>query len=377
MTRSRVAATAPWRRAPFLLARQPRLLGAVLLVAVVVGIVTASPRLFLSSVSSGALGRQLAPLCRGTSIDPNAARGSAGPLEVATEHLGGFDPLVRTFVFTGSRFHRLQVGANGKSIVVVVGSRTGAAQHLHAIGTTSGTDGVWLPDDVAAAIGVQAGETVTFGVDETTASEHVVGIYPSFVNHGFDSFWCPLRGTLGTSTVFNDGIPPPLVVTDEVRAQGMVATFGLQQLAYRVETPLTEIPQTLTEGRDASARFDRLDAAIPSLSATGGVASYTVPSRLRYATARAAAIRISVGGAVTPMAVVSGLVALGLVCGVTGSWLDRRRTGVRLLWIRGVSLWLIGFKAVPELLLPLAVGAAAGYGAALGLIHLLGPTSSP
>ncbi|HEY1282207.1 MAG TPA: FtsX-like permease family protein, partial [Acidimicrobiales bacterium] len=232
----------------------------------------------------------------------------------------------------------------------------------------------WLPDDVAAAIGAQAGDTVTVGVEGQTTSEHVVGVYPSLVNHGFDSYWCTLRGTLGTSTVFNDGIPPPLVITDEARAQGLAARFGLRQLAYRVEAPLAAIPRTLTEARAATARFDRVDAAIPSFSSTGGPASYTVPSRLRYVTNRAAAIRTSVAGAVMPMAIVSGLVALGLVCGVTGAWLDRRRTEVRLLWIRGVSPWLIGLKAVLEMFVPLVVGVAAGAGLALGLIRVLGPS---
>jgi putative ABC transport system permease protein len=373
MTRKTAAATAPWRRAPFLLARQPRLLGAAALVAVVAGIVAAAPGLFLSSVSSGALDRQLAPLCRGTSIDPNATRGAAEPLEIATEHVGGFDPLVRTFVFAGTQFRPLRVTLNGASIVVVVGSRTGAAEHLRPIGATADTEGLWLPDDVAGVLDAKAGDAVTVGVDQQTTSEHVVGVYPSLVNHGFDSYWCPLRGTLGTSTVFNDGIPPPLVITDEARAQSMAARFGLRQLASRVEAPLTAIPRTLAEARAATARFDRVDAAIPSFSSTGGPASYTVPSRLRYVTNRAAAIRTSVAGALTPMAVVSGLVALGLMCGVTGTWLDRRRTEVRLLWIRGVSPWLIGLKAVLELFVPLVLGMAAGCGLALGLIRVLGP----
>ena len=374
MTRRTVAATAPWRRAPFLLARQPRLLGAVLLVATVAGIVAAAPGLFLSSVSSGALDRQLAPLCRGTSIDPTATRGDASPLQIATEHVGGFDPLLRTFVFAGSRVQPLDATSNGRSYGVVIGSRTGAADHLRPVAGTSGTDGVWLPDDAAAALDAKAGDTLTFRVGDKTATEHVVGVYPSLVNHGYDSYWCPLRGVLGTSTVFNDGIPPPLVLTDEARAQGLAAQLGLNQLAYRVEAPLAAMPRTLSDARAATARFDQLDAAVPSFSSSGGPASYTAASRLRYATNRAAAIRTSVAGAVTPMAVVSALVAVGLVCGVTGSWLDRRRTEVRLLWIRGVSPWLIGWKAVLELLLPVVAGVAAGYGIAVGLIHGLGPS---
>jgi hypothetical protein len=143
--------------------------------------VAAAPGLFLSSVSSGALDRQLAPLCRGTSIDPNASRAPAQPLEIATQRVGGFEPVVHTLVSSGSQFHRLQAGANGASIAIVVGSRTGLAQHLRAIGA-------------------MAGDIVTFGVDDKAAPQHVVGVYPRFVNHGFDSFWCPLRGTLGTNT---------------------------------------------------------------------------------------------------------------------------------------------------------------------------------
>jgi len=139
MTRAHVTAAAPWRRAPLRLLRQPRLLGAALLVAVVVGLVAATPLLFLSSVSSGAIAHQLAPLCRGTSIDPSVrAGGDMTPIVLAAAQVDGFEPPSSTLLLTGSIGRPLEGRAAGGAKPVIVGTRTGYADHLQPIGPTAG-----------------------------------------------------------------------------------------------------------------------------------------------------------------------------------------------------------------------------------------------
>jgi putative ABC transport system permease protein len=369
-------ATAPWRRAPLRLLHQPRLLGAALLVAVVVGVVAATPLLFLSSAASGAVTHQLAPLCRGTSIDPNVRSvNDTTPIELAADHVPGFEPVVHTLLLAGSFGRPLEVRTANGSKPVIIGTRTGYAEHLRPIGPTVAGDGIWLPDDVATALGVHAGDEVSLGAQDQSTPSLVVGVYPSLVQHGFDGYWCSLRPYLGTSTTFVDNSPPPLVLTDARTLAGIRARFPLNQRANTLEVPLASIPTTLTAARHVVERLDELQAAVPEYVSSSGPVNPTANTRLRYATARAGAIRTSVSGAVAPMAVVSALVALGLVCGVTGSWLDRRRTEVRLLWVRGVPAGLIGLKAVLELLVPMVVGTAVGFGLAAVLIPWIGPSA--
>ena len=375
MTRAHVTTTAPWRRAPARLLHQPRLLAAAVLVAAVVGMVAATPLLFLSSVSSGAVTHQLAPLCRGTSIDPSVrAVGDVTPIERAAGQVPGFGPVIRTLLLTGSFGRPLEVRTATGAKPVIIGTRTGYVDHLPPIGPTASGDGIWLPDDVAGALGLHAGDDVTLGVQDQSTPTRVVGVYPSLVQHGFDGYWCSLRPYLGTSTTFVDNTPPPLVLTDATTLAGLQARFQLGPRASTLEVPLAAIPTTLTAARRAVALLDQLEAAVPDYVSSSGVVHPTANTRLPYSTARAAAIRTSVSGAVAPMAVVSGLVALGLVCGVTGSWLDRRRTEVRLLWVRGVPVALIGVKAALELVLPIAIGTAAGFGLAAVLVPWIGPS---
>ncbi len=370
-----MTASAPWRRAPRRLVRQPRLAAAALLVAAVVGLVAATPLLFLSSVASGAIAHQLDPLCRGTSIDPSMRTGGdVTPVELAAGQVGGFDPIIRTIVLAGGFTHPLEVSTATGSRPVVIGTRTGYVDHLRPIGPTVPGDGIWVPDDVATALDLHAGDEVAIGVQDNRSSVRVVGVYPSLVQHGYDGYWCSLRPYLGTGTTFSDSAPPPLVLTDASTLAGLRARYALNQRAATVELPLSSRPRTLSAAQLAVKRLDRLEAAVPDFNNGTGVVNPTANTRLRYATKRAAAIRASVAGAVAPMAVVSALVALGLVCGVTGSWLDRRRTEVRLLWVRGVPAPLIGLKAVLELLVPVALGLLAGYGFAVLAIPWLGPS---
>ncbi len=88
-----------------------------------------------------------------------------------------------------------------------------------------------------------------------------------------------------------------------------------------------------------------------------------------------ATIRTGLRGPVIPIAIAGSILALLLV-GASGSyWADRRFREVRLLSSRGVGPVALAVKAAAELTLPAVIGTALGWGMAIGLVRLMGPSS--
>lgn len=94
----------------------------------------------------------------------------------------------------------------------------------------------------------------------------------------------------------------------------------------------------------------------------------SLDTSLPFVGRRGRATQSSVGGGVWPVAGLAALAGVGFVAAAGSLWADRRRRELRLLSVRGVSPAGLGFKAVLELVLPLAVGAAGGGALAYGLV---------
>jgi putative ABC transport system permease protein len=379
---------------------QPRLLAAVTLAAVVVGFVAAAPVVFLGSVSSAAVSRQLDPLCKGRLIDPGIeAGGTSGPdtyrvdtevLARAAADVGGFGPPIASSI--GGRLADLTpvtAVAGTASVPVQLGTRTGWEAHVPG-GATADDDRIWLPDTAADALGVSAGDDVTLMGTAGDVTLEVGGIFPDVAGTPDDEFWCSLAPQLGSNVFFFVSVEPAaMAVVAEAAYQPLLERLGGRVEWRRWEVPLLERPRTLTEARAAVARMDTLEQVVqaddgvvrrqqpprqPGVPPATTENLLTAGSRLRYVTARAGAVEEAVRATITPMAAVSALVALGLVAGVGVVWVDRRRGQVRLLWARGVAPGWIGAKAVLECLVPTGVGVAAGGVLALVAATRLGPS---
>lgn len=381
---------------------QPRLLAAVTVVAVVVGFVAAAPVVFLASVSTAAVTRQLDPVCTGRLVDPGIeAGGNSGPdtyvvdtdvLAREAAAVGGFGAPIASAV--GSRLPDLTpvtARAGTGSAPVQLGTRTGWQDHVPG-GAQPDDERLWLPDTAAGPLGVTAGDQVTLVGSAGEVTLEVGGVFPDIAGRAEQGFWCPLGPQLGSNTFFFVSVAPaPMAVVAEATYGRLLSALGGRVDWRRWEIPFAQTPRTLAEARGAVARMEDLEAAV--MAANGirrrpqaGQPSGPPPampddpltsrSRLPYVTARAGAVTEAVQATITPMAAVSALVALGLVAGVGVVWVDRRRSQVRLLWARGVSPVWIGAKAVLEGALPTTVGVAAGWLVALVVGTRLGPSTT-
>ncbi|MGV3760706.1 MAG: hypothetical protein ACO1PW_14355, partial [Actinomycetota bacterium] len=97
-------------------------------------------------------------------------------------------------------------------------------------------------------------------------------------------------------------------------------------------------------------------------------------SSLPFVADRTRAMQTSIASGIWPVAGVAALAGLGLVVAAASLWVDRRQRDLELLTVRGVSPAGLGLKAVLELLLPSAVGAAAGVALARLAVTVLGPS---
>lgn len=365
-----------------LLLRQPRLLLAVALVAVVVGFVAAAPVVFLGSVSSASVTRQLEPLCRGLSIDPGIddVPVDLNRMAAAAAATGGFGQPIGTIL--GGRqpdLTPMTASSGDRSAPVQVGTRTGWETRVPG-GATADDRRVWLPDTVAGPLGLGAGDRLTLSGAAGEMDVEIGGVIPDLVGAGDDPFWCPLGPELGSNLYLAVSVAPaPMLVTSEAMVEEVLSRVGGAVTWRRVEVPFETLPTTIGTSQDAIGDMDRLEAAVVAEGLLDASARplpdrpITGRSRLRYVEARSTAVREAVRGAVTPMAAVSGLAALGLTAGVGVTWVDRRRTQARLLWARGVAPGWIGVKATLEALLPMVAGVALGWGLAVGVVTRVGP----
>ncbi|HST67542.1 MAG TPA: FtsX-like permease family protein, partial [Mycobacteriales bacterium] len=174
-----------------------------------------------------------------------------------------------------------------------------------------------------------------------------------------------------------DNRPPPFLLADGPTMDRIVAAYeagdsalfalGVVSTWY---SPVQTSRLTLTGADAVLAAQDRLDSTVE-----GAVGGDVAPNGLATDLAAARAARDGIGGAITPVALAGVLVAVLLVGAAASFWVDQRRAELRLLGARGIGPPALAGKAVLELGLPALAGAAAGWGAAVGLVRLAGPAN--
>lgn len=381
--------TAPWRRAPLLLAGSLGVAVAVAAGAAVLAVAAASGPLFLSSTGSAALAREAAAQCPEAPLPAVTypSRGVLfGSLNVVQDDVGlhRTDTAVRSaFVDVGlpTPFRVLTAQPpidlpGGSTTPVTLFSRAGALDHLTVLRRTPGR-GLWFSDLAAARLGLTLGDRVTVGGQ----TARVVGLYrdlngPGF-GHGVPRYWCSWSALI---LVTLESRPPPLVFTDDATlvrlGQASVQRGGGPRhdaVSATWYAPIHPQHLTLAQARDRIDRGHRLpDALAGRAPALAAAVSY--PGDLDQDAARAERERTGVRGSVTPIALAGTLVAALLVAAAGGFWAERRRREAALLVARGVSPAAIGLKAVLEALPAAALGTALGWVGARLLVTGLGPS---
>lgn len=97
------------------------------------------------------------------------------------------------------------------------------------------------------------------------------------------------------------------------------------------------------------------------------------PGEIGFEVRRAVDVESSVSAPVSAIAAAGSCAGLLLLGAAGALWVERRRQEVALLTARGVSPLSVAGRAATEMLLPVLVGGAAGWGLGLYLVPALGP----
>lgn len=386
--RSRTLSTAPWRRAVRQGMRQRGVVLAVAVASLVLALAASSAPLFLGSVRSAALTREVHEACPETSLpraqnvvadgDPRKILDSIENLDDTaaakalsrqrTEVPKAFAAagLPTPFeVMTGAGFPIEAPGHTPFEVTML--HREGALDHVQIVEQVADR-GIWIPDTMARDFGLRVGQTI----DYETGSVRIAGTFRALAPN-LDSvvpvYWCSWARFIQSS--IGNRSTSPMVLVDE---QTLLDIYSPAMVGLTWYAPLDLDRLTVPEARAAvlaSSELDRdLDRIDPAFS------TINVRGTLAADLGRAESTEDSVAGPIGPVALAGTLVALALVAGAGGYWVERRSPEVRLLASRGVGPAAIGTKAVLETMIPLLAGAVLGLAATLGLVMLVGPSTS-
>lgn len=380
----------PWVRAPLAALGQPGASAAVLVATAVLGIAAATAPLFLSAVATGALHRAVAtcpesyrPVVTNQAdkddeailLPPVAAPAAR---YAAVEDTQVRQALDRRGVPVAGRVLVLSTLPDGASLTVEGRGRAEAVTLFagpHALADVTvlsgrpGSAGLWLPDKLAARLGLTAGDrTSVRGV-----SAPVAGVHRGLDNPGFEGnlplAWCRWAA-LALPPAADGPVVRPLVLADG----RTLLTLARNDRPWATWFAAVD-PATARAG-DAAAAARAIRGAGPELFSSGDlIGPYQEQDGLGAVSARAAQVRAALGDATGPAALAAVLVALLLVAAAGGYWAERRAGEVRLLAARGIGPLGLGGKAVLEMLGPALAGAILGWAATLAVAPRLGPSS--
>ncbi|MGH2735132.1 MAG: hypothetical protein ACRDKZ_06110 [Actinomycetota bacterium] len=376
-----------WIKAPLVLLRFPGILLAIVLSALVMGLAAASAPVFLSSASNEAMRREVSGL---TPRDAGQTVETYGPVMPQT-----FDSADDAL---GERFAELE--EMGRPLRTIIGSsstiggprrgeqetrvrllyRDGAINHLRAL-RGSGSDGFWISESVAGAIGARPGRTVDLRLGDNTAQLPVAGIYEDFGARPLSDFWAPLTFELIPVTQ-NDPPPPPPVIGPRSLLLQAGRAIG-DNASYTWEYPLVDRDLQLDQAQRLLLEQQQLERDLrnPQTELGGkfeGLNTFFggpgVHSFFPEAVHNVEDTVASIEGPVNLLALTGRIVALAVFAAAGVFLVQRRRVEVRLLASQGVRPTTQGVKAGFESVLPAALGAVAGWGAAVVLVRSVGPT---
>jgi putative ABC transport system permease protein len=395
-------ASAPWRRAPWLLRRRPGVLATVAGACAVLAAALAAVPLFLSSAGSEAVAVQADERCpRDTGVTlhfaATADEVTSPPPDPMTPLADRVGPTVRWMR------HESELAGPDDETPAVLLARDGLLDHVEVVAGTPGP-GLWITDRAARATGLDVGDRATVG----TGRAEVAGVYRDLAGTRPDDTWCA-HGELLQQEGPEAPLPDPVLIVDGhtlaelMRSDDVGLVSGAWEAPLRSDLTVTEIDELVDElacgspsasvmawcedvdntGATVTGRIAVEQLTIAGRIAVDQVVEYEDPadfvtsffeSHLPFVVERTGAIQTSVAGGVWPVAGFAGLAGVGLVAAAASLWFDRRRREVTLLTVRGVSPAALGLKAVLELVPALVLGTASGVGVAYGLVAWLGPS---
>lgn len=383
MWSARLLATAPWSRAVTLLRHRPAVALAVAGASVVLGTAASSAPLFLSSSGNAALHRQLDTGCAASAAPTVAA---SAPFSTGFFHgAQSKDAQVRstfagvprlgapvTTVFDtaslGDYIHLVPAGGastGGQPTSVRLLNRDDYAGHISVVRDAGGS-GVWLPEDVAKAIGSTPGQPLGLQLDQYAASTRVRGTYVDLRTQPADAYWCSIGTLFHPVDPWSNAPVLPVVLMDRPAFESAATALHVRAVATW-EFPL---PTGRLTTSAAGPVVDGIERALPSLVADG----FRFDQRLGHDLRRAELVQGSLRSTLDPVAIAGIFVALVVVAAAGAYWVDRRRTEVTLLVARGVGPAMLAVKASLEMLPATVLGTIGGSFLARWIVRAVGPS---
>jgi putative ABC transport system permease protein len=399
-----------WRKAPLALFRYPGLLAAVAAGCLLLVVAAAAYPLFISATASDLVNSQLQ---RAT-----VTRFSGG-ITYEREELpfgklapsGSDEGLLYKQLDTMFRQKAARNDLLGPTLANIVGGtvsvsppghparqRTGrlfagdqALQRVRILEGTDG-DGVWLPDLIARALHLGAGDRVRFSDQRGHSVGLVVdGVYRALYTYTAEplpGYWLSWREQICGGFAVCSPPPPQFMILDRDQLIRVSKALGIHSGTFLWQAPLREGADiTLEQATDLQRFAERFKAEISDDSTYVGRAfaccDVLGPRFFPRLTAFRTAIdevileaerRVAALEGPAVLLRVAGIFVALLVVGAAGTFaLAAREVDAGLLFARGEGPFAVGTKGSLESLLPGCVGGAVGLGLAFGLVIILGP----
>jgi putative ABC transport system permease protein len=393
-----------WQKAPFVLARHPGALVAVVCSAFLVALAASSAPLLQAGAESQALKSkvgELTPLAAGLVIrTPPATAPNVGGADQARRRaaagLAASLPNVRAPVVTSFMLGAGVVGPaveefapNGLDVVPM--SRTGARAHVKLV-AGSGRDGVWIAQSVANTARLRPGDRIRLtqlanpgGPAVPTVSLPVAAVYRTLDGDLGNPYWVNFIHEIRPVNPDSPPLPTFLLMSPQ-QLYRLAHAIGHNVVANVYELPIEPGALTLGRTKRLSARFADVRRELAAgetplahglgCKPTGRSRGCDVTSALTSALALA---RQSVRSLTPALALLAGFgsllaLAAAVAAGVFGV---RRRIGeAQLLHVRGERSAVFAARSALEALLPALAGGAAGFGAATALTASFTPSGT-
>ncbi|WP_380722807.1 ABC transporter permease [Saccharothrix hoggarensis] len=241
------------------------------------------------------------------------------------------------------------------------GYRPGATDHLEVL-EGGGKDGLWVPKSIADTIDLRLGERGMGG-----RLPPVTAVYADVLDP-LPAWWCSERHYIVPNILDRDELATAVVWMPSAESFAALPREVAGPTDVTVRFP-SDVPRTVDEAAALLAEgSDRVEPL-------GHLFNRTV-SPLVLAVENGAQTAVNVRSAVLPLTLISLLIGLAGIATVTVQWAQRRRSELRLLWVRGSGPFALGGRGVLELGLPLVVGGAAGLGTARLLLPVYAPSDA-
>ena len=390
-----------WAHAPLAAFRRPGFLAAVALGAALLAVAAASAPLYVSAASSEALERELervttfgagaSLLQSGISNQPPGPEGLEERIRRTDRELGaalaGVPHLGSPFVtVVGPVVKPSPTAAPADERPLRLLARDDALANVERVSGTDG-DGLWLADEAARFIGVEPGDTLYLHYDpgRPPVAVTIDGLYRELWREPPRPYWRSLRGLIYERNP-DAGPPPTFLIGDSDQVIELSRRLGVEFLDVRRDWPLETTSLTLGEAEETAAGLAAFQRGTQEADSRVGRAlrCATCPSgfgreRIEYASqlgsgiAAASETIATLRSPIDLLAAAGVLVALAVLASSAAFALGARRVETGFLVAHGYGSASVGARTVLEALLPAAVGAAVGLGAAAAAVGALGP----